>query len=378
MPLIHNEHVYATPSSYTLPFIVTLLIVTVENTREHAYTQDSVDLMAATLPLPQIQPTQISGQDVALIILMAMFILLSGAAAIRLAHIVYYKKDASPRVVSSFKSFTESSSTLPLTSASTPRLSSSIKFFGPDDMNDSNEKIEQDITFSFPFARVETPPCPPRRPPAFLREEEEDIAAMLSIRAGQESVCRRGHREKKESESSLITTSTVQDSLCPSEPRSSVTSVYSLSIQSEDEEEEDIEDVEVYEVKRAQTQSIEVKRGVLMSWRTSRPPNLAPDMPTVVISESSSDTGALNNVSHGDNGFLQPLPSLLVTQPSDTSLVSTTSSVSVDLDEFPLPPALPPLSKNYTKDLPLMDVPRMSREEKRSTVDQVITMYERH
>ncbi|KAJ3796187.1 hypothetical protein GGU11DRAFT_746386 [Lentinula aff. detonsa] len=375
MPFIHNEQTYAA----------------LENIRplgEHAYTQDSGDLMAPTLPLPQ---GQISNEDIAIITLTAILILICGTAAIRLAHLVYYKKDASPRVVSC-KTFTESSSTLPLTSTSTTRVSSSMKFIGPDDMDDfsdyPNEKIEQDITFSFPFARSETPPCPPRRPPAFLREEEEDIAAMLSIRAGQESACRRGHKEKKESESSLTTTSTAQDSLCPSEPRSSVTSVYSISIRSEDEEEEeDIEEVEIYEVKRAQTQSMEVKRGVLMSWRTSRPPSFVPDMPTVIISESSSDTGALNTVISGDEGFLQPLPSLLVTQPSNVSLVSTTSTVSVDLDEFPLPPSLPPLPKTQAMDLPLMlvvpdasgpQILRMSREEKRSTVDQVITLYEGH
>ncbi|KAJ3887075.1 hypothetical protein GG344DRAFT_81076 [Lentinula edodes] len=381
MPFIHNKQLYSASN----------------NTRqieEHTYTQESVDLMSPTFLLPQAQPTQINNKDIALITLMAIFILLIGAAAIRLAHLVYFKEDASygPRVISSSKTFTESSSTLPLTSSSTPRVSSSIKFIASDDMDDPfdfpNDKIERDITFLFPFARPETPPCPPRQPPAFLREEEEDIAAMLSIRAGQESVCRRGHREKKESESSLTTTtSTVQDSLCPSEQRSSVTSVYSISIRSEDEEEEDMEEaVEVYEVKRVQTQSMEVKRGVLMSWRTSRPQSPAPDMPTVVISESSSDTGALDTIIRSDNAFLQPLPSLLITHPSEISLVSTTSTVSVDLDEFPLPPNLPILPKIQSVDLPLMIIvpdvdgstSRMSREEKRSTVDQVITMYEGH
>ncbi|KAJ3785676.1 hypothetical protein GGU10DRAFT_375562 [Lentinula aff. detonsa] len=156
--------------------------------------------------------------------------------------------------------------------------------------------------------------------------------------------------------------------------------VRSISIRSEDEEEEeDIEEVEIYEVKRAQTQRMEVKRGVLMSWRTSRPPSSVPDMPTVIISESSSDTGALNTVISGDKGFLQPLPSLLVTQPSNVSLVSTTSTVSVDLDEFPLPPSLPPLPKPLPKtqamDLPLMlvvpdaDGPSSSDEQGGEEVD---------
>ncbi|KAJ3974123.1 hypothetical protein EV361DRAFT_896109 [Lentinula raphanica] len=378
MPLIHDQQYHANPKI-------------TRRLEEHAYTQEAVNLKAPTIPLHQETTLQISSEDIALIILTAIFILISGAAAIRLAHLIYCKKEVIPRTASTCKTVTESSSTLPLTSWSTPRGSSSIKHFTEaDDMNDAcdftNQIVERDITFSFPFARPESPPGLSRQPPAFMREEEEDIAAMLSIRAGQESACRRCHKERKESESSRTTASTAQDSLCPSEPRSSVTSVYSISVLSEDEE-EDVEEVEVYEVKRAQTQSMEVKRGVLMTWRTSRPPGSMPDMPTVVISESSSDTGALNTVTSGNEGFLQPLPALLVTQPSNISLVSTTSTVSVDLDEFPLPPSLPPFPKTQAIDIPLMlEVPaardshcqtyRMSREEKRSTVEQVITLYE--
>lgn len=309
--------------------------------------------------------------------LTAILILISGAAAIRLAQIVF-----KPRPVP--KILIHSPSSVPLASPSTPQLYSKLTV--PDKSEFYCEKIiERDITFSFPFAHPESPPSSPKRVPAFLREEEEDIAAMLSVRAGEESVCRRGHKEKKQSESSLTTASTALDSLCPSLPRSSVTSVYSISINSytEDEEELDMEEVEIYEVKRAQTQSMEVKRGVLMSYRSSQPPSPIPEMPTFVISESSSDTYALSNTAV-DDSLLQALPSLLVTHPSDVSLVSTTSSVSVDLDEFPLPPTLPPIPKTDYGNFPLLlvvpdddgPVIQMSREEKRSTVEQVITMYE--
>ncbi|KAF9071123.1 hypothetical protein BDP27DRAFT_1322814 [Rhodocollybia butyracea] len=359
MPFIRNE------ISYT----------TFRNAQpENANTQ--IDLMAPTLPLPQVavHPTQISSQAIALITLTAILILISGAAIIRVVHLAYIKKDAS-RSISIPKNFTESSSSLPLTIASTPQFSTTSN-----DPYFPDEKIERDITFSFPFAHPVSPPASPKRMPTFLREEEEDISAMLSIRAGEQSVSRRGHKEKKESESSTTTATTVSDSLCPSLQRSSVTSVYSLSIIESEDEEEEVE-VEVYEVKRAQTQSMEVKRGVLMSWRGSRPPS---PIPAVLISKSISNTeGFRNSAFLSDDSLLQAIPSLWVTHPTDISLVSASSSISVDLDEFPLPPTLPVLSKpNF--DLPLLliipevdgPVVHTSREEKRSTVERVITMYE--
>lgn len=336
------------------------------------------DLMPSNSPVNLIR---FSSEDIVLITLTAILILLGGAAIIRLVHLLCSKSRPNPKV------FIECSSSVPSTLA-TPQIPSKLMVLNLDDSYFSSDQIEKDITFSFPFVHPQSPPSSPKRVPAFLREEEEDISAMLSIRAGKESVCRRSHREKKQSESgSLTTASTVLDSLCQSVQRSSVTSVYSTSIESEEEdEEEEMEEVEIYEVKRAQTQSMEVKRGVLMSWRASRPPSPIPEMPTVVISESSSDT-ALEKTSilPRDGSLLQALPSLLVTHPSDISLVSSASSVSVDLDEFPLPPTLPPISKTDCGNFPLLlivpdyaDGPlfQMSREEKRTTVEQVITLYE--
>ncbi|GAW01765.1 hypothetical protein LENED_003376 [Lentinula edodes] len=75
MPFIHNKQLYSASN----------------NTRqieEHTHTQESVDLMSPTFLLPQAQPTQINNKDIALITLMAIFILLIGAAAIRLAHLL--------------------------------------------------------------------------------------------------------------------------------------------------------------------------------------------------------------------------------------------------------------------------------------------------
>ncbi|KIK67071.1 hypothetical protein GYMLUDRAFT_37111 [Collybiopsis luxurians FD-317 M1] len=348
------------------------LIASPRNTNpEHAYTH--VNLMVPTNnPATQPHSKQISNQDITLLSFIAILFLLSGAAIIRLTRLLNVKKDTSRLMPTSHK-LGESSSSLPLAIQGIPRMSSPKFRLGAEDLpsGSPNEKIlERDITFSFPFTRPDSPqPVSPPHVPAFLREEEEDIAAMLSIRAGEESIYRRGHREKKESESSTATT--VLDSLCSSvHQRSSITSVYTLSIGSEADEEEEIEEVEV---KRAQTQSMEFKRGVLMSWRTSRPPSPIPEMPTVVISESSSDYGALDRTSvvHGDDSLLQALPSLLVTHPSDISLVSSSSSASVDLDEFPLPPTLPIIECGQGS---LM--PDTMKEDKRWTVDQVIKMCE--
>ncbi|KAJ3785678.1 hypothetical protein GGU10DRAFT_191846 [Lentinula aff. detonsa] len=66
MPFIHNEQTYATSKN-------------IRPLGEHAYTQDSGDLMAPTLPLPQ---GQISNEDIAIITLTAILILICGTAAI--------------------------------------------------------------------------------------------------------------------------------------------------------------------------------------------------------------------------------------------------------------------------------------------------------
>jgi hypothetical protein len=66
--------------------------------------------------------------------------------------------------------------------------------------------------------------------------------------------------------------------------------------------EEEAEEEVVYEVKRAQTHSMEIQMGKLIAWQPS---------------------GGVR---------------LMVTGPSTTTLGTASSSVSVDLDDFPLPP----------------------------------------
>ncbi|KAG6816960.1 hypothetical protein H0H87_001274 [Tephrocybe sp. NHM501043] len=225
---------------------------------------------------------------------------------------------------------------------------------------------------------------------------------------------------------------------------SSMTSM-SSSDSSLDQEPEEIE--VVYEVRRAHAQSIELKKGILVTClrassiaRDISPPG---SVPTFVISEAapvlplddqafaplfsfrnsisskaslSSYAGRLSLSSiirensrgtmaslstsfsttqtdeccQHDEQYLQPpIPCLMLTRPSDSSiytLESCASSISVDLSDFPLPP-IPAKPTYYSK---LIDqVQRMPKRiwdnhfedssvsQKRSTVERFISMYSR-
>ncbi|KAF9264271.1 hypothetical protein L218DRAFT_259408 [Marasmius fiardii PR-910] len=228
-----------------------------------------------------------------------------------------------------------------------------------------------------------------------------DECTALSIRAGLASVWRRTQRSRTGSQSSATTTTTtttatMSDSLCTTSiPRSSVTSLTSEFEHTDSEIDLDgmvsmEEEGGIYEVevKRAQTQSMEVKRGILVSWRFSeQPKELLPPPPMVVISESEESTDAIKaspfrkDARSISNGFLCPqsTPSLC----SLASSESSASSVSVDLDEFPLPPKLlttpsTSLSSSFLtvpKHNPIILQKDDIREGKRSTVDHVIMLY---
>ncbi|THV08595.1 hypothetical protein K435DRAFT_847445 [Dendrothele bispora CBS 962.96] len=148
----------------------------------------------------------------------------------------------------------------------------------------------------------------------------------------------------------------------------------------DDDDVEEFEDLEVveYEVKRAQTRSIEVKRGVLLSCNSSAfvqtgvsVPKIL-DLPSVIISESVSSPKQLFSCGPDcDPTFLRP-PRLcisMVTYPSDASLRSMASNDSVDLDQFPLPPNDTPSQFS----IPVINVV----EDETSNFEQVIiAMYE--
>ncbi|KAJ7188377.1 hypothetical protein C8R46DRAFT_1183874 [Mycena filopes] len=160
---------------------------------------------------------------------------------------------------------------------------------------------EKDIALALDIAfGDDTRHCAP-----FLAGSEDDVTTMLSLQAGMECVGRRagGIRNRARqgsdaSSSSQSTTVTIEAFSSHSSSASSLTSIESMmsDIDESAEEEEDV----VYEVKRAQTHSMEIQKGKLVAWQ-----------PTGVR--------------------------LMVTGPS-TPTMGLSSSVSVDLDDFPLPP----------------------------------------
>ncbi|KAJ6586825.1 hypothetical protein DFH09DRAFT_1141630 [Mycena vulgaris] len=142
----------------------------------------------------------------------------------------------------------------------------------------------------------------------FFAGSEDDVNTMLSLQAGMESVGKRSggirNRARQGSDtsaSSQSTTVTVEGFSSHSSSTSSLTSIESMVSDIEESAEEGEEDVVVYEVKRVQTHSMEIQRGKLIAWQP----------------------GGVR---------------LMVTGPSTTTLGTASSSVSVDLDEFPLPP----------------------------------------
>ncbi|KAJ7703298.1 hypothetical protein B0H17DRAFT_98914 [Mycena rosella] len=141
----------------------------------------------------------------------------------------------------------------------------------------------------------------------FFAGSEDDVNTMLSLQAGMESVGKRSggirNRARQGSDasaSSQSTTATVEGFSSHSSSTSSLTSIESMMSDIDESAEEGEEDA-VYEVKRAQTHSMEIQKGKLIAWQP----------------------GGVR---------------LMVTGPSTTTLGTASSSVSVDLDEFPLPP----------------------------------------
>jgi hypothetical protein len=137
----------------------------------------------------------------------------------------------------------------------------------------------------------------------FFRGSEDDVATMLSLQAGMESVGKRSggirNRARQGSDasaSSQSTTVTVEGFSSHSSSMSSLTSFESM-ISDVEESSVEAEDDVVYEVKRAQTRSMEIQKGTLITWQP----------------------GGVR---------------LMVTGPSTMTL----GTASVDLDEFPLPP----------------------------------------
>ncbi|RDB16990.1 hypothetical protein Hypma_002671 [Hypsizygus marmoreus] len=295
------------------------------------------------------------------------------------------------------------------------------------------------------------------RDPFSLMGYEANVSIFKSLQASIDSLARgiaspgRPRQGSDASSSSQVTTSPdiMECFSVASSSRSSMTSLAS-SDEGIDGEECDVD----YEVKRAHTQSLEIKKGVLIAWQYSNSSSSITDVdrpildmpPTVVVSEpsptlssldrespntiysveASLSRASLSTASHDDDsettpslsslirensrgtihslatsfstatrtdgwcnddpGLLQPqIPRLIVTHPSSSSiytLASATSSVSVDLNDFPLPPV--PIKTSFSK---LFDqVPSQKRvwdnhpvnssfAQRRSTVERFIMMY---
>ncbi|KAF8070216.1 hypothetical protein FPV67DRAFT_1007072 [Lyophyllum atratum] len=284
----------------------------------------------------------------------------------------------------------------------------------------------------------------------FFLGHAENVSSFKSLQANIDSLAKGvsspsiQNRPRQGSDASASSQETnypeVVECFSASTSRSSMTSLASTDSEFDEEELE-----VVYEVKRAHAQSVEIKKGVLVACRPSTSTSndiLIPDvLPTVVISEpsplllslneqnfggsmysleSSLSTGTTASLggcnttpslssltrehSHGtlgsfstsfstitraenDEGCLQPpIPYLMVTRPSDSSIFTTESNASgasVDLNEFPLPPK--PVKPSYYSRL--MDQVHgrkrvwdnhpadSSVSQRRSTVEQFIMMY---
>jgi len=250
--------------------------------------------------------------------------------------------------------------------------------------------------------------------------EDDEIATTLSLQAAMASIGRRAcsagvrnrMRQGSDASASSQATDTTEGTEGFSSGSSSRSSMTSIATMETDFDEDGEGEEEVYEVRRAQAQSVEIKKGVLVTWRSSKSTQdnkQIIEAPNVVISEPMSTSCSLiddhseaassdaspssmytTEGDGSDDGLLHaPVPSLMVTGPSITSIFtldSSISSISVDLNDFPYPPSLvdPSLPKLIHRGIPSPPVPlwdnhsmdsESTNEQKRSTVEQFIMMY---
>ncbi|KAK0485693.1 hypothetical protein IW261DRAFT_1559142 [Armillaria novae-zelandiae] len=207
---------------------------------------------------------------------------------------------------------------------------------------------------------------------------DANTATAMSIQAGLQCMSRRGilRKEPHEESTSSETISDFVDSLSfQSISSSSMTSISTLATESSflDEERED----ETYQVQRAQTQSVEIQRGILLTWEMLRAS--VADTPEVVISSAPVDSEAPPASLGTDTSLLHvQAPSILITHPSTSTIESSTSSMSVDLADFPLPPTpsvLPVDRLTVSADVVTGGRLDFGDFDKRSTVEQFIMLY---
>ncbi|KAK0212943.1 hypothetical protein DFS33DRAFT_1377393 [Desarmillaria ectypa] len=211
---------------------------------------------------------------------------------------------------------------------------------------------------------------------------DANTATSMSIQAGLQCMSRRGILRKVPHEEPISseTISDFADSLSfQSISSSSMTSISTVATESSflDEERED----EAYQVQRAQTQSMEIQRGILLTWEVLRASVLDPvaDTPEVIISTVPVDSETQHVSLSMDTSLLHvQAPSILVTHPSTSTIESSTSSVSIDLADFPLPPTpgvIPVGKLTVSTDVVTGGRLDFGDSDKRSTLEQFIMLY---
>jgi hypothetical protein len=192
---------------------------------------------------------------------------------------------------------------------------------------------------------------PPALPSLQFKHEKSEGSAMISLKAGLSSIWRRNRARRDTNASdigppsiSTVTTTSAtdtSDSLFQKSIRSSVTSI-TISIEEESDYEEAEVEISTAEVIRAQTQSMEVQKAVLLTWRASAAstgPAPEPDrIPGVSVSEDSSPSEIVPATESMAIVDTMLCPDVIVTTPSTSTFASASSSISVDLSEFPVPP----------------------------------------
>lgn len=274
------------------------------------------------------------------------------------------------------------------------------------DFNDRLQDEEADIAFALNVALRDclssTNAQAARLSELEVSSEEDDISTILSLQVGPESDRKRASsfstrtrpRQGSDASASSQETATTGTSgvFSSGSSRSSMTSMAS----SESDLDEETAEF-VYEVTRAHTRSVEMKKGTLVSWEvTNSSTGSGSMMPRVVVSGPSPDyspnvlkkswslipsfphsTSA--TITTSDDSFLRaPIPSLMVTHPSTASMVtldsSTSSTPSVDLNDFPLPPVPP--GPFFDKKCGYIQPSSSKPNPAPSTVEQFIMMYE--
>ncbi|KAK0461371.1 uncharacterized protein EV420DRAFT_1640849 [Desarmillaria tabescens] len=264
------------------------------------------------------------------------------------------------------------------TPSSTPELSTKTH---TSTLSRLSRPVELDITLShsrtssvdiaFPLLSLST-----------FTHVDVNTATSMSIQAGLQCMSRRGILRKisQEESTSSESISDFADSLSfASISSSSMTSISTAATESSflDEERED----ETYQVQRAQTQSMEIQRGVLLTREALRASVLGPvaDTPKVVISTVPVSSEAQHASLSTDASLLHVrAPSILVTHPSTSTIDSSASSMSVDLADFPLPPTpgVVPVGKlTVSKDVVTGGRLDFGDLDKRSTLEQFIMLY---